>query len=77
MSDYDDELVTRSAPRWAWETIDQTLEMDAQSHAFTPELRVEIGSAKLAMQIACEEADDMPISRKRIYLLMSEEGGDE
>ena len=42
--------VRRVAPRWAWDTIDETLDMDAQSSAFGPELRREIQQAIAAMR---------------------------
>jgi hypothetical protein len=45
----EDELITRSAPQWAWDVIDETLAMDAQSSAFDPELRDEIDAALAAM----------------------------
>jgi hypothetical protein len=41
----DQEIVTRRAPRWAWDTIDETLENDANSSAFSKELRDEIQDA--------------------------------
>ena len=54
MADYMDEVVTRSAPRWAWEVIDETLEMDANSSAFDKELREQIALALKGMAISCE-----------------------
>lgn len=39
------ENVVRSAPRWAWDVIEETLRMDAQSGAFSPELRRKIANA--------------------------------
>ncbi len=56
--DYDDEEVTRCAPRWAWEVIDETLRIDSQSSACTTELREAIGKAYLAMCDCCERAED-------------------
>ena len=61
---YMDEIVCRSAPRWAWEIIDETLAMDAQSKAFDAELRLSIGAAITGMGLACENANDQPISYK-------------
>lgn len=57
MNDYMNELVDRSAPRWAWEVIDETLAMDCESKAFTPELRKAISDAYDAMIAACERED--------------------
>lgn len=37
--------ITRSAPAWAWDLIDETLAMDAQSSAFDAELRQRISDA--------------------------------
>ena len=45
-----DELLTRSAPRWAWDIIDETLHMDISSSAFDKGLREEIRSARDAME---------------------------
>jgi hypothetical protein len=64
--DHQNELVSRSAPRWAWDTIDETLDMDRRSTAFTADLRDTIGAAVDAMTLACERADDEPISRKDV-----------
>ncbi|WP_444668371.1 hypothetical protein [Cereibacter changlensis] len=66
VSDDDDELVTRTAPRWAWETIDETLVMDAQSKAFGQELRNEIRLATFAMAMGGESAENAPISREAV-----------
>ncbi len=48
--DYENELVTRSAPRWAWFRIDETLELDMRSIAFDPGLRDSIAEAYDAMK---------------------------
>lgn len=45
----DDRIVVRRAPRWAWETIDETLAMDGRAGNFDPDLRVEIRAALEAM----------------------------
>ncbi|WP_306150719.1 hypothetical protein [Roseovarius sp. MMSF_3281] len=58
------ELVDRCAPRWAWDIIDETLAMDAESKAFGANLRADIKAAMRAMLLACERPDDQPISRK-------------
>ena len=50
----EDAPVTRSAPQWAWDIIDQTLALDAQSGAFSRDLREDIARAIEAMD---EEAD--------------------
>lgn len=41
----EDELVSRAAPRWAWEIIDQTLACDAQSSAFDAATRADVDAA--------------------------------
>jgi hypothetical protein len=55
MAKYMDELVDRTAPRWAWDVIDETLNMDSKSKAFDPDLRKQIQAANEAMIKACEE----------------------
>lgn len=65
-SNYMDEIVVRSAPRWAWDTIDETLFMDSQARNFDSSLRDEIHAANQAMIQASERADDEPISREEI-----------
>lgn len=62
MADHMNEIVSRSAPRWAWELIDETLAMDAKSKAFSADLRGQISAATYAMGLACEEASERPIS---------------
>ncbi len=52
-TDYQNELVDRCAPRWAWEVIDETLAADALSSAFDPTLRQQIQLALEAMIQAC------------------------
>lgn len=56
--DYENECVTRSAPRWAWDMIDETLSLDANSGAFSSELRAQIENAQNAMHLACETGAD-------------------
>lgn len=43
-------MITRQAPAWAWDIIDETLAIDAQSRAFDPHLRNAIGDALAAMR---------------------------
>lgn len=62
-SNYEDQLITRSAPRWAWAVLDETLGVDARSGAFSADLRADIIAASTAVQLACDRADDEPISR--------------
>lgn len=69
---YENELVDRAAPRWAWDIIDETLAMDAQSKAFTAEEQAAIEAANLAM-IRALYTDDGPISRAEIDTLMEAE----
>jgi hypothetical protein len=52
------EIVSRAAPAWAWELIDETLAMDAQSKAFDEDTRKAVGRALAAMILASEEADE-------------------
>lgn len=60
MTEYTDEVVTRSAPRWAWDLIDETLAMDSKSGSFDPELRQEIHAALEAMVMAsASDADTL------------------
>lgn len=65
---YDDEIITRSAPRWAWATIDETLAMDAESKAFAAELRDEIKLATAAVVIASEDCHLSAISKVAVQL---------
>lgn len=75
VDDYDAEVVSRAAPHWAWEIIDQTLEADSLSSAFDPNLRAMIRAATVAMQLACESVNDEPISRQRVDDLIGEDTG--
>ena len=45
-------MITRQAPAWAWDIIDETLATDARSSAFDAATRGEIGAALDAMQDA-------------------------
>ena len=56
--DYQSEIVSRAAPRWAWEVIDETLAADERSGAFDPALRKQIAEATEAMRDACENPED-------------------
>ena len=51
---YMDEIVVRTAPRWAWEIIDETLDLDRHSIAFSKDLRQSISEGIHAMNMACE-----------------------
>jgi len=44
-----DDMVTRSAPRWAWDIIDECLVLDARSLAADRALRTQIADALAAM----------------------------
>lgn len=61
---HEDEIVYRSAPRWAWDIMDETLDADTRSKAFDPDLRESIRSAITSMILSCERADDEPISKE-------------
>ncbi len=53
--EYQNELVTRCAPRWAWDTIDETLTIDADSAKFDEKRRNQISAAQDAMIAASLE----------------------
>lgn len=74
VDDYAAEAVSRSAPRWAWEIIDETLEADSMSSAFDPNLRAMIRASTVAMQLACESANDEPITRSRVDDIINGDG---
>lgn len=59
MTDYNDELVDRCAPRWAWDIIDETLANDAKSKAFDAETREQVRKAYEGMIYACGEGDQI------------------
>ena len=46
-------ILTRRAPRWAWDVIEETLRLDAKSNAFDRDLRADITRAINAI-------DDLP-----------------
>jgi hypothetical protein len=72
MADHQNEVVNRSAPRWAWDLIDETLALDAQSKAFDRETRSDIKAATHAMIVCCVEGDIESMSRERAGLLAAE-----
>jgi hypothetical protein len=51
-----DTRTTRTAPRWAWDIIDETLELDQESIACDRPLREKIGRAYAAMHDATPRA---------------------
>ena len=51
----ENEVVTRSAPRWAWDLIDETLALDAESSLFDQPLRDQIKEAMDGMLLSSEE----------------------
>ncbi len=55
---YMSQCVDRSAPRWAWDIIDETLAADAKSSAFSEDLRTSVENATIAMAHACESSAD-------------------
>lgn len=57
MTDESNEVVTRCAPRWAWDLIDETLSLDANSKAFDRDLRQDIERAQNAMVCASEHPE--------------------
>lgn len=54
LNEQDTDLVTRHAPRWAWDIIDETLSMDAQAGNFDEELKTRIRAALDVMINASE-----------------------
>lgn len=60
--DYNKEVVTRCAPRWAWELIDETLEKDSQSKSFDKNLREQIENAIRGMDLSTENPEVQEIS---------------
>ena len=56
-TDYDNELVDRCAPRWAWQVIDETLVNDMRAGNFDQALRDQIEEAYDAMVEACENPE--------------------
>ncbi len=61
MTDYQKEIVTRDAPRWAWDVIDETLEKtateDGAGRVNLSLTRKIVGEALDAMINACEKGD--------------------
>lgn len=55
----------RDAPCWAWQIIDQTLRCDAESSAFTRDLRQDIRRALAAMQPILPREEDKERERVR------------
>ena len=59
-----EKLVMRAAPRWAWDTIEETLRLDAESSAFDPQLRRDIRKALSAVQDV-DQVDAKPVTSRR------------
>lgn len=59
-------MVTRSAPAWAWQIIDATLALDAQSSAFDLQTRADIEAAIIGMQCGCEDPELEALSRQDV-----------
>ena len=66
MDDYQDRIVDRSAPRWAWDIIDETLALDASSGAFDSALRSDIRDAIESMVKASKEPGLDWLSKKAV-----------
>lgn len=73
---YDDEMVTRAAPRWAWYIIDDTLACDASSSAFDPALRKQVSQALTAMVLTCSPGinDELLAVLETIIIETKEDG---
>ncbi|MER3352810.1 MAG: hypothetical protein RLQ73_02475 [Hoeflea sp. D1-CHI-28] len=82
----DNQLVLRAAPRWAWITIDELLgnisnddmlDRDGDYLIYgdqgAPNQIQPLREAYSAILLACERADDEPISRRQIQTLMKQE----
>lgn len=59
-------IITRSAPLWAWNLIDETLYADTQNKAFDKSLRDEIAGAIRAMAYSCENPDIQELASEDI-----------
>jgi hypothetical protein len=46
----DSKIVTRAAPKWAWDILDETLLCDMESSAFDRDLKDQIAQAFEAMR---------------------------
>ena len=57
MTEYMDEVVTRSAPRWAWNVIDWHIDKRMNSHAVFRNIREELINAHWAMKHASENPE--------------------
>ena len=58
MAEYQDEIVSRAAPRWAWDIIDETLcQVTQPFDRFSGERRDKIDRAFDAMVGACEKGE--------------------
>jgi len=79
---YLDELVDRCAPRWSWEIIDEIIEsagsnLDSDGDLIVPgdydggNAVADLVAAGRAMGLACELANDQPISRREIDALIN------
>lgn len=51
------DMITRRAPQWAWDIVDETLDMDSQSIAFDKSLRRDIAKAIDAIETVTTEDD--------------------
>ena len=82
----DNQLVLRAAPRWAWTIIDELLgtvsndaKLDRDGDFYiegkdaSPNQIQALREAYAAILLACERADDEPISRRQIQKIMQEE----
>ena len=57
----DDEIIYRSAPRWAWAAIDDLIAMEAHNASLNDNMRSRIDIAAKAVALSCARADDEPI----------------
>jgi hypothetical protein len=70
MDDYQNEIITRCAPRWAWEIIDDLLALEACNSS--GELAQ---SALSAMIDACEKPDKETISKPTVRAIPRDRWG--
>ena len=62
----DNRIITRCAPMWAWDLIDETLHLDSTSKAFDKNLRDDIATAMQAMLYASENPDIQELASEDI-----------
>lgn len=54
ISSYENEVITRSAPRWAWDIIDDVLAQTEDAAIFPADYYEQLGKALNAVITSCE-----------------------